>query len=71
MPEVHYITKVGNISTVIVSTVAIILWLAAGLLYKVDDLNELEYYDMLPDVCTRTSEYTLTRTVGNFSAMCI
>ncbi|PTB48330.1 hypothetical protein M431DRAFT_487773 [Trichoderma harzianum CBS 226.95] len=44
---VRHVTKVGNIATVIVSTIAIILWLTAGILYKVDDLNELEHYDML------------------------
>ncbi|KAL6699322.1 hypothetical protein J3F84DRAFT_392800 [Trichoderma pleuroticola] len=62
-PHCYFLIYLGNISTIIISTVTIILWLAAGLLYKVDDLNELEYYDMLPDVCTRTSDYTLTRTM--------
>ncbi|KAL6797957.1 hypothetical protein J3E68DRAFT_448945 [Trichoderma sp. SZMC 28012] len=67
----RHITKVGNTATVIVSTIAIILWLTAGILYKVDGLNELEHYDMLSYVCTRTSDDTLTHTAGNFSAMCI
>ncbi|KAJ4855581.1 hypothetical protein T069G_08949 [Trichoderma breve] len=69
--RVRHVTKVGNIATVIVSTIAIILWLTAGILYKVDDLNELEHYDMPSYVCTRTSDDTLTHTVGSFSAMCI
>ncbi|KAL6791493.1 hypothetical protein GGI42DRAFT_364855 [Trichoderma sp. SZMC 28013] len=60
---VRHVTKVGNIATVIVSTIAIILWLTAGILYKVDDLNELEHYDMLSYIYTRTSDDTLTRIV--------
>ncbi|KAL7940644.1 hypothetical protein V8C42DRAFT_349342 [Trichoderma barbatum] len=68
---VRHLTNVGNIATVVVSTVAIILWLVAGILYKVDDLNKLKHYDMLSYVCTRTSDETLSRTIGNFSAMCI
>lgn len=59
----RHVTKVGNIATVIVSTIAIILWLTAGILYKVDDLNELEHYDMLSYIYTRTSDDTLTRIV--------
>ncbi|KAF4469862.1 hypothetical protein FALBO_3242 [Fusarium albosuccineum] len=68
--RVRHLTNVGNVATVVVSTVAIILWVAVGVWYKVDDLNARKHYDMLSYVCARHKSVKLTSKIGNFGALC-
>ncbi|KAJ3543980.1 hypothetical protein NM208_g3291 [Fusarium decemcellulare] len=68
--KVRHLTSVGNVATVVVSTMAIILWVAVGVWYKVDDLNARKHYDMLSYVCARHKSAKLTSKIGNFGALC-
>ncbi|KAH7108984.1 hypothetical protein B0J13DRAFT_534855 [Dactylonectria estremocensis] len=67
---VRRVTSVGNILTMIVSTVAIILWLGVGTWYKIGDMNAKKHYDMLSYVCTRHRDSNLTKKVADFGVLC-
>lgn len=69
-PQVRHVTNLGNISTLIVSFIAIALWVVVGIMYKIDDLNEKKHYDLLSYVCTRHHDATLDSVIGNFGSLC-
>ncbi|KIX02083.1 uncharacterized protein Z518_08022 [Rhinocladiella mackenziei CBS 650.93] len=67
---VRRITTVSTILTLITSVIAIGLWIAVAVLYKVDDLNENERYDMLSYTCARRHDATLDQAIGDLGSMC-
>ncbi|KAM5347383.1 hypothetical protein ACJ41O_010388 [Fusarium nematophilum] len=68
---VRHLTNLGNLSTVIVSTAAVVLWVVVGIWYKMDDMNSKKHYDMLSYICTRHQGSELASKVGNFGALCL
>jgi hypothetical protein len=57
--------------TAVVSTVAIGLWIAVAVLYKKDDFNPEEKWDMLSFTCGHRHDADLDRAIGNLGSLCI
>jgi hypothetical protein len=53
-----------------VSTVALALWIAVAILYKVDDLNPSKHWDMLSFTCGRKHDAALDAAIGNLGSLC-
>jgi hypothetical protein len=69
--QVRRITNLGNIATLIVSLIGLALWIAAAVLYKIDDMNQDEHYDMLSYTCARRHDEVLDRAIGNLGTLCL
>ncbi|KAK5056584.1 hypothetical protein LTR84_012116 [Exophiala bonariae] len=65
---VRHITNVGNMFTLVVSSICLILWIVVAIVYKVDDLKPEEHWDLLSFACSR--RHALTDSPANLHSMC-
>ncbi|KAK5048296.1 hypothetical protein LTR84_005966 [Exophiala bonariae] len=68
---VRRLTPTSNILTMAVSAVALALWIAVAILYKADDLNPAEHWDMLSFTCGRRHDAALDAAIGNLGSLCL
>lgn len=66
--QIRHITNVGNIFTLVVSSICIVLWIAVAIVYKVDDLKPEEHWDLLSFTCAR--RHALNEGTANLHTLC-
>lgn len=69
MPQVRHITNVGNMFTLVVSSICLVLWIVVAIVYKVDDLKPEEHWDLLSFTCSR--RHALSEGPANLHSICI
>jgi len=62
------LTNVGNVFTLVVSSICLVLWIVLAILYKVDDLKPEEHWDLLSFTCAR--RHALNQGTANLHAIC-
>lgn len=66
--QIRHITNVGNIFTLVVSSICIVLWIVVAIVYKVDDLKPEEHWDLLSFTCAR--RHALNEGTANLHTLC-
>lgn len=70
-PQVRHINTLGNVSTTIVSTICIALWIAVLAYYRVVDVDASSKHDLLTFTCLHQKNTHIFQVTGNMHSLCL
>ncbi|KAF2249993.1 hypothetical protein BU26DRAFT_294038 [Trematosphaeria pertusa] len=71
VPAVRHINTLGNVSTTIVSTICIALWIAVLAYYRVVDVDASSKHDLLTFTCLHQKNTHIFQVTGNMHSLCL